>query len=219
MTKTEVRRRIEDVGIVPVVRAASAQQAVLAAEAVAAGGIPIVEITMTVPGAIEVIAQLARSIGEHVLVGAGTVLDADTAQRCFDSGAEFLVSPGFDLETVQLARRSDKLVMAGALTPTEVIAAYKAGSDFVKIFPCGNVGGPSYIRALKAALPQIPMVPTGGVNLATAADFLRAGSAALGIGGELVSRAELEAGNAIALTANARRYVAIVRETREGGRA
>ncbi|MBZ5575559.1 MAG: bifunctional 4-hydroxy-2-oxoglutarate aldolase/2-dehydro-3-deoxy-phosphogluconate aldolase [Acidobacteriia bacterium] len=219
MTKDEVRQRIVEVGIVPVVRAASAEQAVLAAEAVAEGGIPIVEITMTVPGAVDVISRLSRSIGRQVLVGAGTVLDAETAQRCLDAGAAFLVSPGFDLETVQLAQRRETLIMAGALTPTEAITAFKAGSDFVKIFPCGNVGGPAYIKALKAALPQIPMVPTGGVNLATAADFLRAGAAALGIGGELVSRADLEAGNSAALTAAARRYAAIVRETREGDRA
>ena len=213
MRKSEVQEKILEIGIVPVVRASSTQQAILAAEAVASGGIPIVEITMTVPGAIEAIAHLTRSAG-HVLVGAGTVLDAATALRCLEAGAEFLVSPGFDAEMVQIAREHAKVVMAGALTPTEVITAYKAGSDFVKIFPCGNVGGPGYIRALKAALPQIPMVPTGGVNLATAADFLRAGAAALGIGGELVSRAELEAGNAGAITATARRYVAAVSEAR-----
>jgi len=217
MTKSEVRQKILDVGIVPVVRAASAQQAILAAEAVAAGGIPIVEITMTVPGAIDVIATLARSAGSTVLIGAGTLLDAETAARCLDAGARFLVSPGFDLETVQLARSRETLIMAGALTPTEVITAYKAGSDFVKIFPCGNVGGPSYIKALKAALPQIPMVPTGGVNLTTAADFLRAGASALGVGGELVSKKELEAGNGAALTAAARQYVSAVREARQGG--
>ena len=203
----------------PVVRAATPQQAILAAEAVAAGGIPIVEITMTVPGAIDVIAQLARSIGGQVLIGAGTVLDADTAARCLDAGAEFLVGPGFDPETVQLARRHEKLVMAGGLTPTEVITAWRAGSDFVKVFPCGAVGGPAYIKSLKAALPQIPMVPTGGVNLNTAADFLRAGASALGIGGELVSKVELESGNAAAITATARRYVAVIREAREGGKA
>lgn len=216
MNKSEVQKRILEIGIVPVVRASSAKQAILAAEAVAAGGIPIVEITMTVPGAIDVIAQLARSVGHQVLIGAGTVLDAATASRCFDAGAEFLVSPGFDLETVQLAQRSGKLVMPGALTPTEIITAYKAGADFVKIFPCGNVGGPAYIKALKAALPQIPMIPTGGVNAATAADFLRAGAAALGIGGELVSRAELEAGNATAIAAASCRFVDIVKEARRG---
>src|SRR5690348_13672258 len=144
MTKSEVQNRILEIGIVPVVRAESSEQATLAAEAMASGGIPIVEITMTVPGAIEVIRHLARSLADQVLIGAGTVLDAATGARCLDAGAEFLVSPGFDLETVQLAQRSAKLVMAGALTPTEVITAYKAGSDFVKIFPCGNVGGPAY---------------------------------------------------------------------------
>lgn len=182
MTKRQVRDKIIEIGIVPVVRAASGRQAMQAAEAVCAGGIPIVEITMTVPGAIDVIAQLAKTMGNDVLIGAGTVLDAEAAERCLDAGADFLVSPGFDLATVQLARQRDKLMMAGALTPTEVIAAWKAGSDFVKIFPCGTVGGAKYIKALKAPLPQVPMVPTGGVNLDTAADFVRAGADALGIG-------------------------------------
>ncbi len=219
MTKAEVRQRILEVGIVPVVRAASPQQTLLAAEAIASGGIPIAEITMTVPGAIDVIAQLARSVGNQVLIGAGTVLDAATAERCLDAGAQFLVSPGFDLDTVQLARRREVLIMPGALTPTEVITAYKAGADFVKIFPCGNVGGPSYIKALKAALPQVPMIPTGGVNLNTAADFLKAGAAALGIGGELVSRAALEAGDSGTLAETARRFVAAVAQAREQGHA
>lgn len=170
---------------------------------------------MTVPGAIEAIAELKGSIGGHVLIGAGTVLDAETARRCLEAGAEFLVSPGFDAETVMLANREAKLMMAGALTPTEVIAAWKAGSDFVKIFPCGNVGGPGYIKALKAALPQIPMVPTGGVNLTTAAQFLRAGASALGIGGELISAVALKAGDFAAIAETARQYVAIVREARQ----
>src|SRR6267143_7174403 len=214
MTKQEVADRIVEIGIVPVVRASSPKQAAQAAAAVCAGGIPIVEITMTVPGAIEVIAQLATTAGSQVLIGAGTVLDAETAQRCLDAGAQFLVSPGFDPDTVKLANRLGKLIMAGALTPTEVIAAWKAGSDFVKIFPCGSVGGANYIKALKAPLPQVPMVPTGGINLNTAADFIRAGSAALGIGGELVSASALESGNASALTQAAQSYVAAVRDAR-----
>jgi 2-dehydro-3-deoxyphosphogluconate aldolase / (4S)-4-hydroxy-2-oxoglutarate aldolase len=214
MTKDQVRQLIIEIGICPVVRAASAEQAMAAAEAVRAGGIPIVEITMTVPGAIDVIAQLARSVGGDVLIGAGTVLDAETARRCIDAGAEFLVSPGFDLETVKLANSEGKLIMAGALTPTEVITAWKSGADFVKIFPCGNVGGPKYIKALKGPLPNVPMVPTGGVNLETAADFIRAGAAALGIGGELVSAAALKSGNTAEITNAARQYVAIVREAR-----
>jgi len=215
MTKKEVADRIVEVGIVPVVRATSAKQATQAAEAVCAGGIPIVEITMTVPGAVEVIKQLATSVGSQVLIGAGTVLDAETAQRCLDAGAQFLVSPGFDAETVELANRFGKLVMAGALTPTEVITAWKTGSDFVKIFPCGSVGGAKYIKALKAPLPQIPMVPTGGINLNTAAEFIQAGSAALGIGGELVSASALSSGNITEITDAARTYANIVREARK----
>ena len=214
MTKEEIAQRIRNIGIVPVVRAASAQQAMLAAEAVCAGGIPIVEITMTVPGAIELIAKLVKGVASNVLVGAGTVLDAETAQRCIDAGAQFLVSPGFDLETVQLAKRAGTLIVAGALTPTEVIAAWKAGSDLVKIFPCGTVGGARYIKALKAPLPQIPMVPTGGVNLSTAADFIQAGAVALGIGGELVSASALQSGKIQEIVETARELVAIVRQTR-----
>ena len=215
MTKEDVRRKITEIGIVPVVRASSGQQALQAAEAVCAGGIPIVEMTMTVPGAVDVIAQLAKSIGGEALIGAGTVLDADAAQRCLDAGAQFLVSPGLDLGTVQLANRAGVLVMAGALTPTEVIAAWKAGSDFVKIFPCGSVGGAKYINALKAPLPQVPMVPTGGVNLETAADFLRAGAAALGIGGELIFASALKSGNFKPITHTAREFVSIVKQVRQ----
>src|SRR5580700_5236093 len=214
MTRQEVANRITEVGIVPVVRAASSKQAMRAVEAVCAGGIPIVEVTMTVPGAIEVIAHLNKSMGSELLIGAGTVLDAATAKRCIDAGAEFIVSPGFDFETVKFAKQAGKLIMAGALTPTEVIAAWKAGSDFVKIFPCGTVGGAKYIKALKAPLPQVPMVPTGGVNLETAADFIRAGADALGIGGELVSAAACKSGDVGSITEAARRYVAIVKEAR-----
>lgn len=215
MTKEQVRQKILEIGIVPVVRASSGQQATQAAEAVCAGGIPIVELTMTVPGAVEVIAQLVKSIGKDVLIGAGTVLDAETAQRCLDAGAQFLVSPGTDVPTIQLAKQKDILIMAGALTPTEVITAWKSGSDFVKIFPCGTVGGAKYIKALKAPLPQVPMVPTGGVNLETAAEFLRAGASALGIGGELISASALKSGNVKAITDSAKQYVAIVKKTRQ----
>lgn len=214
MTKDEVRRRITDIGVVPVVRASNAKQAILAAEAVCAGGIPIVEITMTVPGAIEVIDQLAKTVGGSVLVGAGTVLDAESARKCIAAGAQFVVSPGFDRETVEVVKGEGKLMMAGALTPTEIIAAWKSGADFVKIFPCGSVGGPKYIRALRGPFPQIPFVPTGGVNLETAADFIRAGAAALGVGGELVQADELKAGNAGAITANARKFLEAVKKAR-----
>jgi len=216
MTKDQAAARIVEIGIVPVIRASSAQLAIKAADAVCAGGIPIVEMTMTVPGALEAISQLAKSVGSAVLIGAGTVLDSETVQRCIDAGAEFIVSPGFDLGTVQAVNRMGKLMMAGALTPTEVISAWKAGSDFVKVFPCGAVGGAKYIKALKAPLPQIPMVPTGGVNLQTAADFIRAGASALGIGGELVSASALNSGDTKDITAAAKEYVEIVREARRG---
>ena len=214
MEKQKVRERILQIGIVPVVRASSSSEARMAAEAVCKGGIPIVEITMTVPGAVEVIRELAKNSSTELLVGAGTVLNPEQAQRCLDAGAQFLVSPGFNAKTVALAAAEKKLIMAGALTPTEVIAAWESGADFVKIFPCGTVGGAKYIKALKGPLPDVPMVPTGGVNLQTAAEFLEAGSAALGIGGELVHPGHLKAGNAEAIVEAARKFVAIVKETR-----
>jgi 2-dehydro-3-deoxyphosphogluconate aldolase/(4S)-4-hydroxy-2-oxoglutarate aldolase len=185
-----------------------------AAEAVAAGGISIVEVTMTVPGALDAITQLVKNLGRDVLVGAGTVLDAQTARQCFDAGAQFLVCPGLDLGTIKAANDADKVIMAGALTPTEIIAAWKGGADFIKIFPASAVGGPSYLKALRGPLPQIPLVPTGGVNLNTAAEFIRAGAAALGIGGELVSAAALNSGDTAQITELARKYLAIVQETR-----
>lgn len=215
MTKEENHKRIADVGIIPVVRASSAHQALLAVEAIRAGGISIVEVTMTVPGAIEVIGQLAKTAGSDVLIGAGTVLDAKTAQQCLDAGAEFLVSPGFDAQTVKFAREKGILVIPGALTPTEIIMAWNAGGDLIKIFPCGAVGGANYIKALKGPLPQVPVIPTGGVNLDTAADFILAGAEALGVGGELVSASALKSGKTNQITEAARRFVAIVREARQ----
>ena len=214
MTKQDVRQRIAEIGIVPVVRADSVSAALAAAEAVSLGGIPIVEITMTVPGAIDAIAQLAKTAGSDLLIGAGTVLDADTAQRCIDAGAQFLVSPGFDMPTVKFANSSGILMMAGGLTPTEIITAWRAGSDLVKVFPCGTVGGAKYIKALKAPLPNIPMVPTGGVNLSTAADFIQAGAEAVGIGGECVNAAALRSGDTGSITEAARQFAEIVRQAK-----
>ena len=214
MKKEEVRTLIETTGIVPVVRASSAHEARFAAEAVWHGGIPIVEITMTVPGAMAVISELARTAPE-VLVGAGTVLDAETARRCVDAGAKFLVSPGFDARTVEFAVGKNVLIMAGALTPTEVINAWKAGADFVKVFPCGQVGGASYIKALKGPLPEVPLVPTGGVNLDTAAGYLLAGAAALGVGGELILKEAVQLRKAELLRDMAARFVNIVKSTRD----
>jgi len=212
--KQKARSRIEEIGIVPVVRASSPREACIAAEAVCKGGIPIVEITMTVPGAIEVIRELAKSCGSDVLIGAGTVLNAEDARRCIDAGAQFLVTPGFNRATVEFAARESKLIMAGALTPTEIIEAWTAGSDFVKVFPCGQVGGAKYIKALKGPLPQIPLVPTGGVNLSTAAEFIEAGAAALGIGGELVQAAALKSNKPERIVETARKFLEIVATAR-----
>jgi 2-dehydro-3-deoxyphosphogluconate aldolase / (4S)-4-hydroxy-2-oxoglutarate aldolase len=214
MDKQRVRTQIEQIGIVPVVRASSSREACIAAEAVCKGGIPIVEITMTVPGAIEVIRELAKSCGSEVLIGAGTVLNAEDARRCLDAGAQFLVTPGFNRATVEFAARRSMLIMAGALTPTEVIEAWTAGADFVKVFPCGQVGGAKYIKALKGPLPQIPLVPTGGVNLNTAAEFLEAGAIALGVGGELIQADALKANKAEVIAETARKFLSIVQHTR-----
>ena len=214
MDKQKVRDRIVEIGVVPVVRASSPREARMAADAVCEGGIPIAEITMTVPGAVEVIRELTRSGPGDVLVGAGTVLNVEAAKRCLDAGAEFLVSPGLNLEVIQLAAKEGKLMMAGALTPTEVITAWEAGSDFVKVFPCGQVGGAKYIKALKGPLPQVPLVPTGGVNLSTAAEFVEAGAAALGVGGELVPAGALRSGKPEIIIENARKFLAIVKEAR-----
>jgi 2-dehydro-3-deoxyphosphogluconate aldolase/(4S)-4-hydroxy-2-oxoglutarate aldolase len=214
MGKEKIRDRIAEIGIVPVVRASSTEEALIAAEAVCQGGIPIVEVTMTVPGAVKVIRELKRSVPSEVLIGAGTVLEAETARRCLDAGAEFLVSPGLDLQTVELAVREGVLMIAGALTPTEIITAWKAGSDFVKVFPCGQIGGPKYIKALRGPLPQILLVPTGGVNLNTAAEFIEAGAAALGIGGELVDAEALKSRKPEIIVEHARSFLTIVQQTR-----
>jgi 2-dehydro-3-deoxyphosphogluconate aldolase/(4S)-4-hydroxy-2-oxoglutarate aldolase len=214
MKNKKVRALIEEVGIVPVVRCTSPVEAKLAAEAVANGGVPIVEITMTVPGALEVIADLVQTM-PGLLVGAGTVLSKKMAEKCADAGAQFLVTPGFSKQVVTTARKLDLVVMAGALTPTEVMTAWDAGVDFVKIFPCANVGGASYIKALKGPLPDVPLVPTGGVNLETAADYIRAGSAALGIGGELVAKKALQDRKPEVISELAAQYLEMVKEARK----
>jgi 2-dehydro-3-deoxyphosphogluconate aldolase/(4S)-4-hydroxy-2-oxoglutarate aldolase len=214
MKKEEARRLIEEIGIVPVIRASSPGEARLAAEAVAKGGIPIVEITLTVPGAVQVIAELVKTMPE-VLVGAGTVLNEDLARQCVEAGAQFLVTPGFAKNCVAVAHKFDLPIMAGALTPTEVMAAWEAGADFVKIFPCGNLGGPGYIKALKGPLPQVPMVPTGGVNLENAGDYIRAGAAALGVGGELISKEALQQEKVKLITELAKLYTEVIKNARK----
>ena len=213
MKKQEVHARIEDVGIIPAVRVSSADDARFAAETVNHGGIPIAEITMTVPEAFEVITDLTRSIPE-MIVGAGTVLDVETARRCLDVGAKFLTSPGLVLEVVEFAIKNDVVVFPGALTATEVIAAWKAGADFVKIYPCRQVGGDSYIRALKSPLPQVPLIASGGVNQQTALNFILAGAAALGIGGELIPRESVQRRREDRILELARRFTKIVKEGR-----
>lgn len=214
MNPRGIRERIAAIGVIPVVRTSSPQIACTAAGAVAASGIPIVEITMTVPGAIEVIRDLSANPRDDLLVGAGTVLDVETAERCVEAGARFLVTPGLDLKTVEFAARREIVMIAGALTPTEILTAWRAGSDFVKVFPCGPVGGPNYLRALRGPLPQVPLVPTGGVTIENAADFIRAGAAVLGVGSELLQPEAPASEMSAAIRRTAARFAAIVRETR-----
>lgn len=200
--------------MVPVVRAASADEAMRVIDAIKEGGISILEITMTVPGAVKVIEEVAAKYGSDVTVGAGTVLDPETARACILAGAQFVVSPALNLDTIALCRRYSVPVMPGALTPTEVVAAWTAGADFVKVFPCGSVGGASYIKNLKGPLPHIKFIPTGGVSLKTAADFIKAGSSALGVGTDLVDVKAIRAGEAHVVTERAKQFAEIIREAR-----
>jgi 2-dehydro-3-deoxyphosphogluconate aldolase/(4S)-4-hydroxy-2-oxoglutarate aldolase len=213
MNKTEVCSRIEEIGIIPAVRVATAEHAHFAAEAVNRAGVPIAELTMTVPHAIDVISRLAKNLPE-LIVGAGTVVDTETAQRCLDAGAKFLTSPGLVMEVVEFAVKNDVVVFPGALTPTEVITAWKAGADFVKIFPCAQIGGPAYIRALKVPLHQVPLIASGGVNQVTAANFIRAGATALGVGAELIPHEALRIRREEQIHELARRFLTIVKGAR-----
>ncbi len=214
MNKNEIIERILDIGIIPVVRASSAEEAMRAIDAIRAGGIDVLEITMTVPGAVEVIREVSAKYGDEALVGAGTVLDPETAQACIDAGARFIVSPALNLDTIALCKKLDVPIMPGALSPTEVVTAWNAGADLVKVFPCGSVGGASYIKNLKGPLPNIKMIPTGGVSLTTAADFIKAGASALGVGTDLVDVKAIRAGKAEVVTERARQFVQIVKEAR-----
>ncbi len=214
MSKDETMQRIRQLGLIPVIRAESADEAMRAVAAIKEGGISVLEITMTVPGAVKIIEKVAERYGAEVVIGAGTVLDAETARACMLAGAQFIVSPALNLETIACCRRYSIPVMPGALTPTEVVTAWQAGADIVKVFPCNAVGGASYIKALKAPLPQIELVPTGGVSLATAADFLKAGAYALGVGADLVDTKALRQGQDQVITDRARQYVQIVNEVR-----
>lgn len=205
---------IRDIGLVPIVRAPSPKDGLRAAEAIIAGGLGLAEITMTVPNAIHVLERLAERFGDKVLLGAGTILDPETCRAALLAGAEFIVTPNLNVQVIEVARRYSKPIFPGALTPTEIITAWQAGADMVKVFPCGPVGGPSYIKALKGPFPQIDFVPTGGVNLDNTPAFIKAGAAAVAVGGELVDVKALQAGNLAQITDTARKFVAAVRSGR-----
>jgi 2-dehydro-3-deoxyphosphogluconate aldolase/(4S)-4-hydroxy-2-oxoglutarate aldolase len=215
MTKQTILSSIIDIGIVPVVRTSSAESAIKAIEAIYQGGIRAAEITMTVPGALRALEKVADQFGDKIVLGAGTVLDPETARACMLAGAEFFVTPALKPATIEMARRYSKVIMPGALTPTEVLTAWEAGADIVKVFPCGNVGGPKYIKALKAPFPQIEMVPTGGVNLETAGDFLKAGACAVAVGGELIDAKTIKEGRYEVFEERAKQYLAVVAKARE----
>ncbi len=206
--------RIRTIGIIPVVRASSEDEAIAVADAIRAGGIPILEITLTVPGAVEVIRELARRIGDEALIGAGSVLDAEAARSCIDAGARFVVSPALDVPTIQICRSRGVAVIPGALTPTEIVTAWKAGADAVKIFPANAVGGATYLKSVKAPLPQIELVPTGGVSLKTVPELIAAGALAVGVGADLVDVDAIRRGEAAAVTEKARAYLAAVAAAR-----
>ena len=213
MKRNEVRELIKRIGILPSVRVTSRDLASFAAETLYSSGIPIVEITMTTPGALEVIDDLARRHAD-LAVGAGTVLDEEMARRCIDAGARFITSPGFIPEVVAYTKKMDVVVLPGALTPTEVIAAWKSGSDFVKIFPTGHAGGVQYVRALKVPLPQIPLIASGGVNQLTATNFIIAGATAIGVGGELLPKEALHFRQEDRIRELAGRFLGMVRDGR-----
>lgn len=214
MKKEAIVSAIREIGIVPVVRTPTAESALESIRAIYEGGIRAAEVTMTVPGAVKVLEKLAAEFGGKMVLGAGTVLDPETCRICMLAGAEFFVTPALNLKTIEMARRYAKVICPGALTPTEVITAWDAGADFVKVFPCDNVGGAKYIKALKGPFPQVEMIPTGGVSLTTAADFLKAGSAAVAVGGELVDAKTIKEGRYEVFTGRARQFLEVVAQAR-----
>ncbi len=214
MTKEQILSAITEIGIVPIVRTRSTESAIQAIEAVYRGGIRAAEITMTVPGALHALEKLSDKFGDQMVLGAGTVLDPETARACMLAGAQFFVTPALNVKTIEIARRYSKPIMPGGLTPTEILTAWEAGGDAIKVFPCSAVGGAKYIKAVKAPLPQVEMVPTGGVNLETIGDFLKAGACAAGVGGELIDAANIEAGNYALFEERARQFLAAVAKAR-----
>lgn len=215
MNRVAICRRMEHTGVVPVIRAPNAEQAFLACRALHAGGVDVFEITMTVPNAPEVIREVVKQFSKDVLVGAGTVLDAETARACIRAGAEFIVSPGFDPEIMRAAHDAGKPALPGVLTPTEIMAATRAGADIVKLFPASALGGAKYLRSLRAPFERVRFLPTGGVNASTARDFIAAGAVALGVGSELVDTAALERGDSELIATRARDLVNQVRLARQ----
>ena len=208
------RETIELVGLIPVLRAHSATQAHAIVRALIAGGINVVEVTMTVPGAIDLIRELKREYADDLLLGSGTVITMEQAEATIDAGAEFVVSPSFHPEVVAVTRDCGKVSIPGALTPTEVITAWRAGADYVKIFPCSAMGGASYLKALLAPFPELKLIPTGGVTLQTADSFLRAGARALGVGSDLVNLAAIDARTPEIITETARAYLNVLAQVR-----
>jgi 2-dehydro-3-deoxyphosphogluconate aldolase / (4S)-4-hydroxy-2-oxoglutarate aldolase len=216
MSAGKSKEWMERLGIVPVLRARSAQEGRALVEALVAGGITVIEVTMTVPGAVDLLRDLKKEYGERLLLGSGSVTDATQAAATIDAGAEFVVSPSFHPDVVAKTKELGKVSIPGALTPTEVITAWRAGADYVKIFPCSAVGGAPYLKALLAPFPELRLIPTGGVTLQTAADFLKAGARALGIGTDLVNAAAIAEGKPETVTATARAYLDIVAKFRAG---
>jgi 2-dehydro-3-deoxyphosphogluconate aldolase/(4S)-4-hydroxy-2-oxoglutarate aldolase len=213
LTKEAIRARIEEIGIVPAVRLSSAEDAMFAAEAVCSSGIPIVEVTMTVPGAVKIIHSLTAG-SPDLIAGAGSILDVEMARRCLDAGARFLTTTGLDLEIVDFALKKNVVVFPGACTPTEIATAWKAGADFVKVFPCSAMGGSGYIRALRGPFPTIPFIAAGGVNQTTVADFIAAGANAVGIGGDLIHQEAIRRRERDWIRELSRRYVGIIKQAR-----
>ncbi len=216
MKKAVVLERLRSIGLVPVLRAQSVEQAIALATAIADAGVTTLEVTMTVPGAIEVIRRLVENRPD-ILVGAGTVLDPETARICILEGAQYVVSPAVNLRTIELCQRYSVAVLPGALTPTEIVTAWEAGADVVKVFPAFAMGGAKYLTAIKGPLPQVELIPTGGVSLANAHEFLAAGAFALGVGSDLVDAKALAAGHPETITENARKYLAVVQHYRGSG--
>ena len=213
MNRETIRARIEEIGIIPSVRLTSTEDALFAAEAVCSSGIPIVEVTMTVPGAVKIIHSLTAG-SPDLIAGAGSVLDVETARRCLDAGALFLTTTGVDLEIVDFALKRNVVVFPGACTPTEIMTAWKAGSDFVKVFPCSAMGGPGYIRSLRGPFPTIPFIAAGGVNQTTVAEFILAGANAVGIGGDLIHQEAIRRRERDWIRELSRRYAGMIKQAR-----